>query len=121
LRRWSDADLITLLRTARTAGLGKSVADLVVETGISIARAAEVYRFWERNDRGSPPGPISEAQPADESAIASASTWAAPAQPERRSAERLAHAALIGQLRDPDPKVRAAAFAELRARKGEQG
>jgi hypothetical protein len=106
--RWSDGQLLALLRE-ELAGRPRTVADLVVEAGVSIARAERVYRFWLARDqhptaaraRGAevPPAPPVTAEPS-----------------ERRSAARIERDALIAQMRDPDPKVRAAAFARLRPR-----
>jgi hypothetical protein len=104
--RWSDGDLLALLRE-EIDGRARTVADLVVEAGISIARAERVHRFWLTKDQhptaarargeSSPPPP-------------------APAAPaERRGARRLERDGLIRELRDPDPRVRAAAFAKLRS------
>jgi hypothetical protein len=106
--RWSDGELIALLREP-IAGRLRTVADLVVEAGVSIARAERVYRFWLHKDahplatraRGGNTIPL----PADEEPAATA---------ERRGAERLRRDGLIRQMRDPDPKVRAAAFTRLK-------
>src|SRR5690242_7457958 len=103
--RWSDGELLALLRE-EVDGRARTVADLVVEAGVSIARAERVYRFWLAKDqhpmaaraRGEPVAPQ------------------APKSSERRSTGRMARDALIAQMRDPDPKVRAAAFEKLRAR-----
>src|SRR5436190_1345516 len=54
--RWSDAQLIAHLRgRARAldggaASRARTAVDLVADTGISIARAERVYRFWLRHD-----------------------------------------------------------------------
>lgn len=132
--RWPDDALIALLREKP-----RTVVDLVVDAGISISRAERVYRFWlahegaatVREARGgrvagaagvartaplpSPPIPASAPVPAPvpgpaPPAIAVAADGAA----ERRSGERLDHDALVRQLRDADPKVRAAAFDKLK-------
>ncbi|HXU80226.1 MAG TPA: hypothetical protein VN914_02440 [Polyangia bacterium] len=104
--RWSDGQLLALLRQ-ELDGRPRTVADLVVEAGVSIARAERVYRFWLARDqhpvaaRARGEGPVKvEAAPSS----------------ERRSAERIARDALIAQMRDPDPRVRNAAFAKLRPR-----
>jgi hypothetical protein len=94
-REPSDAELLSLLR----AGTDKTVVDLVIETGIGIARAQKIHRFWRTHERAAPPA----AAPA-------------PPSPERRAPTRLARAALIRQLRDPDPGVRDAAFEALKVR-----
>ena len=88
--RWTDAALLAHLRERP-----RSVVDLVVDTGIPIARAERVYRFWLAHDTRVP-----------------ATRGAAP--PERRAEARVARDALLAQLRDPDPGVRAAAFAALK-------
>jgi len=118
-RRRTDAELIAYLRGAGGsdhAGRAPTVADLVADTGVSIARAQKVYRFWLKHDlhpraqqaRGGRPGPEPSSPPADAAATA-------PAPPvERRSAARLERAALIRQLRAADPAARAAAFAALK-------
>ena len=102
--RWSDGQLLALLRQ-ELDGRPRTVADLVVEAGVSIARAERVYRFWLAKDhhptaarvRGEPAAPE-------------------PKSSERRSAGRLERDAIIVDMRDPDPRVRAAAFAKLRPR-----
>lgn len=102
--RWSDGELLALLRQ-ELDGRPRTVADLVVEAGVSIARAERVYRFWLAKDqhpmaaraRGEGPAPVATSS-------------------ERRSAGRLERDALIAQMRDPDPRVRAQAFARLRPR-----
>lgn len=93
----SDADLIACLRQW-AAGRPVTVVDLVAETGVGIARAERVYRFWLAHDT----------HPAAEQARAAA------APGERRGYERLDRAALIRQLRHPDARQRAAAFERLR-------
>jgi hypothetical protein len=111
-RAATDAEVLAALRTGP-----KTVVDLVVETGISVARAQRLYRFWLSHDRhpralavqgeapvGEPPAPAPPAM--------------ASAPSERRSPERRARAALIRQLRDPDPRVRDTAFAALKPRRG---
>ena len=89
--RWTDAALLAHLRERP-----RSVVDLVVDTGIPIARAERVYRFWVAHDTHA----------------TAAATRGTP--PERRGQDRVARDALLAQLRDPDPGVRAAAFAELK-------
>jgi hypothetical protein len=92
--RWTDAALLAHLRERP-----RSVVDLVVDTGIPIARAERVYRFWLAHDTH---------------ATAASTRGAGSAPPERRGQTRVARDALLAQLRDPDPHVRAAAFAELK-------
>ncbi len=114
-RHWSDGDLIALLRAPTDAGASRTAVDLVLEAGISIARAERVFEFL-RKAGGKVPTPTS-AVPA---AAAGAALAPGPARqgpvspPERRDPARTARAALIEQLRDPDPGVREAAFARLR-------
>jgi hypothetical protein len=93
--RWPDDALIALLREKP-----RSVVDLVVDAGIPISRAERVYSWWRSHE--APPAPVGA--PADEAS-------------ERRSGDRLEHDALVRQLRDPDPKLRAAAFEKLKARR----
>ena len=110
--RWSDAQLIAHLRSraraidGSAASRARTPVDLVADTGISIARAERVYRFWLAHDahpvasevRGGP---------------AAASARAAPA--ERRSDTRMERDTLLQQMRDADPTMRATAFEKLRA------
>jgi len=112
--RWSDAQLIAHLRSRARAVDGSAASrartpvDLVADTGISIARAERVYRFWLAHDahpvaneaRGGPAG-------------AAAKRSSAPA--ERRSDARMERDVLLQQMRDADPTVRATAFEKLRA------
>ncbi len=100
--RWTDAALIALLRERP-----RSVVDLVVDAGIPISRAERVYRWW-RTHEGSAERPAAHA-----TITADAETDPA----ERRSGDRLEHDALVRQLRDADPKVRAEAFEKLKARR----
>jgi hypothetical protein len=98
--RWPDDALIALLREKP-----RTVVDLVVDAGISISRAERVYRFWLAHEGpGQAPGAAESARPPKEPA-------------ERRSGERLEHDALVRQLRDADPKVRVAAFEQLRSQR----
>ena len=96
--RWPDDALIALLREKP-----RTVVDLVVDAGISISRAERVYRFWLAHE-----GPRS----IDASSMEEGSGDADPR--ERRSGERMEHDALVRQLRDADPRVRAAAFEKLK-------
>ena len=48
--RWTDADLIALLRQPMTSGRLRTAVDLVTEAKINIARAERVYRFWSKRD-----------------------------------------------------------------------
>lgn len=94
--RWPDDALISLLREKP-----RTVVDLVVDAGVSISRAERVYRFWLAHE-GPSEGP---SEPRTEEPT------------ERRSGERLQHDALVRQLRDADPKVRVAAFEQLKSRR----
>jgi hypothetical protein len=79
----------------------------VADTGISIARAERVYRFWLAHD----------AHPAAVEARGGAATAGRPRATavERRSDARIERDALLQQMRDSDPTVRSAAFEKLRA------
>jgi hypothetical protein len=94
--RWTDAALIALLRERP-----RTVVDLVVDAGIPISRAERVYRWWRSHEPAANGAPATRV---DEPS-------------ERRSGDRLEHDALVRQLRDADPKVRAAAFEQLKARR----
>ncbi len=135
--RWSDADLIALLQQPRGDGRPRSAVDLVTEAHVSIARAERVYRFWSSQDerRQSPQTAIartaskvatdkgsaerlaevvdSEAQSAQTIVVERRKSPAAGPR-ERRSLARLTREALLRQMRHPDPRVRAAAFAKLK-------
>jgi hypothetical protein len=101
--RWPDDALIALLREKP-----RTVVDLVVDAGVSISRAERVYRFWLAHE-----GPRSDG--ARSGGAQSVGEESADADPrERRSGERIEHDALVRQLRDADPKVRAAAFEKLK-------
>jgi len=110
--RWSDAQLIAHLRSrARAidggaASRARTPVDLVADTGISIARAERVYRFWLAHD----------AHPIASEARGGAAAGIARAAPtERRSDARMERDTLLQQMRDADPTVRATAFEKLRA------
>ena len=96
--RWPDDALISLLREKP-----RTVVDLVVDAGISISRAERVYRFWLAHE-----GPSSVGAPGVGEGIGDSEPR------ERRSGERIEHDALVRQLRDADPRVRAAAFEKLK-------
>jgi len=96
--RWPDDALIALLREKP-----RTVVDLVVDAGVSISRAERVYRFWLAHER---PRSVGARSVGEESGDADPL--------ERRSGERIEHDALLRQLRDADPKVRAAAFEKLK-------
>ena len=113
--RWSDAQLVAHLRGRARAADGsgatrpRTPVDLVAETGISIARAERVYRFWLAHD----------VHPVADEARQRAGRSPAPTPPpaERRSESRVEHDALLQQMRAADPAIRAAAFAKLRERR----
>ena len=111
LARWTDAQLIAHLRARARAvdgGAGsrpRTPVDLVADTGISIARAQRVYRFWLAHD----------AHPVATEARAGGPARARAAPTERRSEARVERDALLQQMRAADPSVRAAAFEKLRA------
>jgi hypothetical protein len=94
--RWPDDALIALLREKP-----RTVVDLVVDAGIPISRAERVYRFWREHEAANGAG--GKPAPTDSS--------------ERRSGERMEHDALVRQLRDADPRVRAAAFDKLKSQR----
>ena len=112
--RWSDAQLIAHLRTrvrAIDGGAGsrpRTAVDLVAETGISIARAERVYRFWLTHDAH----PVAD-EARGGGAPSKRRESATPA--ERRSDARIEREVLLQQMRAADPTVRAAAFEKLRA------
>jgi hypothetical protein len=114
--RWSDADLIALLRQPTASGRPRTAVDLVLEAKINISRAEKVYRFWHKSgaeplskptacsqDVIPPARPVENANNSDTNSVA-----------ERRSPARRAHDGLVRALRDPDPQVRAQAFAKLK-------
>jgi hypothetical protein len=116
--RWSDAQLIAHLRGRARAIDGGAVSrprtpvDLVADTGVSIARAERVYRFWLAHDAH----PVaSEVRAGARAGGGRASTRREGAPAERRSEARIERDALLQQMRDADPAVRAAAFEKLRA------
>jgi len=117
-RQPSDAELISYLRCGVPPGAPlRTVADLVADTGVSIARAQKVFRFWLAHD----------AHPAAAAVRAALGNGHRPAvihtapdatpSPERRSPTRVARTALIRELRAADPTVRKAAFEQLKRRR----
>jgi len=123
-RRRTDPELITYLRdfAARSPATARAptVADLVADMGVSIARAQKVFRFWLTHDGHPAAGRARSrrgaAPPSEGGALAEAPPPALAAPAERRSAARLGRAGLIRQLRSPDPAVRAAAFEGLKTK-----
>jgi hypothetical protein len=138
--RWSDADLLALLGQPASSGRQRTAVDLVTEARVSIARAERVYRFWASQTQGvwasqtqsgrTGGAPRPQAGPAPHRPAAREATAPLPLVPdlprverqlappplqtrERRSPSRVAHEELLRQMRDPDPRVRAAAFARL--------
>jgi len=117
-RRRTDGELIAYLRGAcpgHDSGVRRppTLADLVADTGVSIARAQRVYRFWLAHDEH----PAAEAARGRgrPSRTPSGDSLAGPVAPaERRSTARLTRAALIRQLRAADPVLRAEAFSALK-------
>ena len=105
--RWPDDALIALLREKP-----RTIVDLVVDAGVSISRAERVYRFWLAHE-----GPRTVAQEASDVVRDEPAAEAGAGDPgERRSEARIERDALVRQLRDADPKVRAAAFEKLKRR-----
>jgi len=110
---WTDAELLALLGHPKRSGGTRTVLDLVLETQISIERAERVHDFWKRCE------PASRAIGAT-SAETTASISDLRAHPEslaaheRRGERRLSRDHLIRNLRDPDPRVRAQAFSQLK-------
>ena len=111
---------------------GAAVVDLVADTGIPIARATRLHRFWLAHDRHPtadlarrlagalvPPG----AQPHPAVAAVGATPQAQPVAEVRtpagegRGSDRVERDGLIRKLRDQDPAVRALAFEKLRPRR----
>jgi hypothetical protein len=97
--RVTDGELIGYLRERP-----RTVVDLVADKGIPISRAERVYRFWSTHDT----------HPTAEEARAGRRS-------ERRSPDRIAHDDLLQQLRDPDPKIRGAAFEALKRKRPPTG
>jgi hypothetical protein len=133
--RWTDADLIALLRHPTASGRPRTAVDLVTEAKVNIARAERVYRFWCKRDETlaarvaravrlvrtspDPQGNRSAGEHLPAAQATNGSSTTAPAvdntsETERRSAARLTHDHLIRSLRDPDPRVRAEAFVKLK-------
>ncbi len=106
--QWPDDALIALLREKP-----RTVVDLVVDAGISISRAERVYRFWRAHEG---PGEGAGARPPEGPGAGPDETESS-APTERRSGNRLEHDALVRQLRDADPKVRRAAFEQLKSQR----
>jgi hypothetical protein len=136
LGRWTDADLIALLRQPTTSGRLRTAVDLVTEAKINIARAERVYRFWSRRDdtlaagvthsarllpgitpadgRSENPDPVGERPPSGRGSAPGVPRAATAGVNDISSVARLAHDGLVRSLRDPDPRVRAEAFTKLK-------
>ncbi|HEY4183886.1 MAG TPA: hypothetical protein VGP07_02410 [Polyangia bacterium] len=119
-RRRSDGELITYLRGFRSSEIAGSraptVADLVAEMGVSIARAQKVYRFWLHHDAHPTASAARAGGPRTPGGDAPGPPPAGPPL-ERRSVGRLERGALIRQLRSPDPALRAAAYESLKKKR----
>ncbi len=104
-QRVSDGELLALLRHEKAAGQPRSLVDLVVEGGVSIARAEKIYRFWLKHD---------EEALATQVRAGRGAPLLAKEPSERRASTRIERDSLIAQMRDPDPRVRATAFERLK-------
>jgi hypothetical protein len=112
---WTDAELLALLGHPKPTGEARTVFDLVMETQISIERAERIYAFWRKCEPALPSmSGVPQATTASAEARAPAATMEPDVPPERRSGPRLSRDNLIHDLRDPDPRVRAQAFAKLK-------
>jgi hypothetical protein len=110
---WSDDELLALLGHPKRSGDARTALDLVLETQISIERAERVHDFWKRCEPASQSTAPTQATAAP--SIADSPTPSeASASLERRGVERLSRDTLIRNLRDPDPRIREQAFAQLK-------
>jgi hypothetical protein len=113
LEPWTDAELLALLVHPKRTGEARTVFDLVMETQISIERAECIHDFWSRH--ASMPARDAEVKsttgPSEVDVQAAAK---ATAHEERRGGTRLSRDSLIHNLRDPDPRIREAAFIKLK-------
>lgn len=117
-RQPSDAELIGYLRRPVPPGAPlRTVADLVADMGINIARAQKVFRFWLAHDAHPSATAVRVAQGDRDRSVAIPTAPDAAPSSERRSPTRVARAALIRELRAPDPAVRKAAFEQLKRRR----
>ena len=113
---WTDAELLALLCHPMRSGEARTVLDLVLETQISIERAQHVVEFWQRCEPAPRSVAAGSAQAATAPPIVAATSSSQPKTiQERRDPQRVSRAALIRNLRDPDPRVREQAFAQLKA------
>jgi hypothetical protein len=112
---WTDAELLALLSHPKRSGEARTVLDLVLETQISIERAQHVCDFWQRCESA----PRFVGAGSTQLAVPSMAPAPAASRPnasqERRDPQRLSRDSLIRNLRDPDPRVREKAFAQLKA------
>jgi hypothetical protein len=111
---WTDAELLALLGHPKPTGEARTVLDLVMETQISIERAERICAFWTKCEPALPSLSVSEATAASAEASVPPATVEPDVPSERRSGPRLSRDNLIQDLRDPDPRVRAQAFAKLK-------
>jgi hypothetical protein len=112
---WTDAELLALLGHPKRNGDGRTVLDLVLETQISIERAERVHEFRQRCEPAARSSAAGSAQATATLSISGAPACSAsPATHERRGQQRLSRDSLIRNLRDPDPRVREQAFAQLK-------
>jgi hypothetical protein len=88
----------------------------VADTGVSIARAQKVFRFWLAHDAHPVAAAVRTAQ-GRRTSVMQTDPEGAPPRSERRSPARVARASLIRDLRAADPAVRKAAFEELKRRR----
>ena len=112
---WTDAELLALLVHPKRTGEARTVFDLVMEAQISIERAERIHDFWTRHASMSASGAAVKSTTASSEADVQAGMKAT-AREERRGETRLSRDSLIRNLRDPDPRVREAAFAKLKER-----
>jgi hypothetical protein len=110
---WTDAELLALLGHPKRSGDARTSLDLVLETQISIKRAERVHDFWKRCESALQSAHSAPASSTPDSTALHAPSHP-PASPERRGTQRLSHDGLIHKLRDPDPRVREQAFAQLK-------
>ncbi len=110
---WTDAELLALLGHPKRSGDARTALDLVLETQISIERAERVFEFWRRCKPGSR-SVGDAARPANLQPRDRAPTPSTPTTGERRGEQRISRDSLIRDLRDPDPRMREQAFAQLK-------
>jgi hypothetical protein len=112
---WTDAELLALLGHPKRSGDARTVLDLVLETQINIERAERVHDFWKRHEPSPRIASTSSVQTTMSPFSAEANAPSAShATQERRGEQRRSRDSLIRNLRDPDPRVRELAFAQLK-------